>query len=512
MKNSEYILEMNGITKEFPGVRALDNVSLKVKEGEVHALLGENGAGKSTLMKVLMSIYPPDSGEVYFMNQKRSGHLSVRKVLEDGISMIHQELAAVPDMTIADNVHMNRMPNKGIFVDEKKMNRDTLELFLSIGLEINPEWKIKELTTSYVQMVEIARAVSAGAKLIIMDEPTSAITEQEVEMLFRVIRKLRNEKKSIIYITHKMDEIFQIADTVTVLRDGQSVASNIPISGLDYQSLINMMVGREITQMFPENLAVPGEIAMKVEHLSKAGEFHDISFEVHKGEILGIAGMMGAGRSELMSAVFGITRPDSGEVFVHGEKMRQGDPRESISRGMAMLTEDRKGTGLFLGMSITDNIVMPSLKQVKKALFLSRKKMEKIADKQVKDLLIKTAGLGVQSKNLSGGNQQKVLLGRWLCRQPEILIVDEPTRGIDVGAKYEIHKILCDLAKSGKAVIMISSEMPEVVGISSRVLVIADGRITGELCGEEIRQENIMKYAAKLEKEPKGMVEDEEII
>ena len=512
MKNNEYILEMNGITKEFPGVLALDNVSLKVREGEVHALLGENGAGKSTLMKVLMSIYSPDKGEVYFMNQKRSSHLSVKKVLEDGISMIHQELAAVPEMTIADNVHMNRMPNKGPFVDEKKMNQETMELFQSIGLDIDPKWKMKELTTSYVQMVEIARAVSAGAKLIIMDEPTSAITDQEVEMLFRVIRKLREEKKSIIYITHKMDEIFQIADTVTVLRDGQSVASNVPISDLDYQSLINLMVGREITQLFPENTAVPGEVAMKVEHLSKAGEFQDISFEVHKGEILGIAGMMGAGRSELMSAVFGVTRADSGEIYVHGKKLRQGDPRESIRQGMAMLTEDRKGTCLFLGMSITDNIVMPSLKEVKSALFLSKSKMEETADKQVKDLFIKTAGLDVQSKNLSGGNQQKVLLGRWLCRQPDILIVDEPTRGIDVGAKYEIHKILCDLAKAGKAVIMISSEMPEVVGISSRVLVISEGRISGELTGDEIKQESIMEYAAKIQKEPKGMIEDEKHI
>lgn len=512
MKNNEYILEMNGITKEFPGVRALDNVSLKVREGEVHALLGENGAGKSTLMKVLMSIYPPDSGEVYFMNQKRSGHLSIKKILEDGISMIHQELAAVSEMTIADNVYMNRMPSKGFFVDEKKMNEETRELFKAIGMDIDPKWKMKELTTSYVQMVEIARAVSAGAKLIIMDEPTSAITDQEVEMLFRVICKLREEKKSIIYITHKMDEIFKIADTVTVLRDGQSVASNVAIKDLDYQTLIGLMVGREITQMFPENTAVPGDIALKVEHLSKAGEFQDISFQVQKGEILGIAGMMGAGRSELMSAVFGITRADSGEVYVHGEKLRPGDPRESIRRGMAMLTEDRKGTGLFLGMSITDNIIMPSLKQVKKSLFLSRKKMEDIADRQVKSLQIKTAGLNVQSKNLSGGNQQKVLLGRWLCRQPEILIVDEPTRGIDVGAKYEIHKILCDLAKSGKAVIMISSEMPEVVGISSRVLVISGGKVTGELSGDEIKQENIMKYAAKLDIEPKGVVENEKSI
>lgn len=502
---------MKEITKEFPGVKALDKVSLRVKEGEVHALLGENGAGKSTLMKVLMSIYLPDSGEVYFMDKKRSGTLSVKKVLEDGISMIHQELAAVPEMTVAENVYMNRMPGKAGLVDEKTMNQKTRELFQTIGLDINPKWKIKELTTSYVQMVEIARAVSAGAKLIIMDEPTSAITKQEVEMLFRVIRKLKEEKKSIIYITHKMDEIFQIADTVTVLRDGQSVASNIPIKELDYQSLIGLMVGREITQMFPENTAVPGETIMRVENLSKAGEFQDISFEVRKGEILGIAGMMGAGRSELMSAIFGITKPDTGEIFIHGEKLKQGSPRESIKRGMAMLTEDRKGTGLFLGMSITDNIVMPSLKQVKNSIFLSKKKMERIAEKEVEELAIKTAGLSVQSKNLSGGNQQKVLLGRWLWRQPEILIVDEPTRGIDVGAKYEIHKILCDLAKSGKAVIMISSEMPEVVGISSRVLVIANGRITGELTGNEIEQENIMAYAAK-EEVSKGMVENDESI
>lgn len=497
MENSDYILEMNSIGKSFPGVRALDNVSLKVKKGEVHALLGENGAGKSTLMKILMSIYSSDSGEVYFVGQRRQGHISIKKTMEDGISMIHQELAAIPEMTIADNVYMNRMPKKGVFVDEKKLYKDTKELFHSIGLNIDPKWKIKELTTSYMQMVEIARAVSTGAKLIIMDEPTSAITEQEVSMLFDVIHKLRKENKSIIYITHKMDEIFQIADVVTVLRDGQSVASNMPIKGLDYQSLIKLMVGREITQMFPVNEAIRGEIAMSVRNLSRAGEFQDISFDVHKGEILGIAGMMGAGRSELMSAIFGITKPDSGEVYVHGKKLRLGEPREAIRQGMAMLTEDRKGTGLFLGMSVIDNIIMASLKNVKGRIFLSRTRMKEIAKQQVKDLLIKTASLNVHTKKLSGGNQQKVLLGRWICRKPDILIVDEPTRGIDVGAKYEIHKIMCDMAKNGKSVIMISSEMPEVVGVSSRVLVISNGKVAGELTGDEIKQESIMSYAAK---------------
>ena len=494
-QKSGYLLEMNGICKEFPGVKALDNVELKVKYGVVHALLGENGAGKSTLMKILMGIYEADKGTVVFNGKTLRGRRTVRESMHVGISMIHQELASFSQMTIAENIYLNREPRKGLFVDNAKMNRDTIELFKYIGMDIDPTLKMKDITTAYAQMVEIARAVSLNADLIIMDEPTSAITETEVEMLFHVIRRLKNEGRSIIYITHKMDEIFQIADDVTVLRDGHYVGSK-PITELDSDQIVSMMVGRQLVQLFPPNEAVPGEVVMKVEHLSRQGEFQDVSFEVRKGEILGIAGMMGAGRSEIMSAIFGITKPDEGTVTLHGEPLPLGKPKVSIQRGMAMLTEDRKGTGLFLGLSVNDNIGMPSLRDFTTAGLLSQKKLNAACEVQIKAMSIKTPSGRAAIRGLSGGNQQKALLGRWLYCRPDILIIDEPTRGIDVGAKFEIHKILCDLAKNGTSVIMISSEMPEVLGISNRVLVVSQGRITGEFQREELTQETIMKYAA----------------
>lgn len=494
-QKNEYMLEMSGISKAFPGVKALDNVELKVKPGTVHALLGENGAGKSTLMKILMGIYEADEGTVTFKGKLLRGHRNVRETMDVGISMIHQELASFSQMTIAENIYLNREPGKGLFVDDAQMNQDTIELFERIGMDINPNTKMRDITTAYAQMVEIARAISLNADLIIMDEPTSAITDKEVEMLFNVIRRLRDEGRSIIYITHKMDEIFKIADEITVLRDGQFVGAK-PISELDSDQIVSMMVGRQLVQLFPPNEAVPGETVMKVEHLSRKGEFDDISFEVHKGEILGIAGMMGAGRSEIMSAIFGITKPDSGTVTVNGKELPLGQPKEAIKAGMAMLTEDRKGTGLFLGLSVNDNIGMPSLRDFVSKGLLSQTRLNKACEVQIEALRIKTPSGKTVIRGLSGGNQQKALLGRWLYCKPEILIIDEPTRGIDVGAKYEIHKILCDLAKNGTSVIMVSSEMPEVIGISNRVLVVSQGHITGELQREELTQETIMKYAA----------------
>lgn len=494
-QKSEFMLEMSGISKSFPGVKALDQVELKVRHGVVHALLGENGAGKSTLMKILMGIYEADQGTVTFNGKLLKGHRNVRESMDVGISMIHQELASFSQMTIAENIYLNREPRKGLLVDNAKMNQDTIELFKNIGMDIDPATKMKDITTAYAQMVEIARAISLNADLIIMDEPTSAITDTEVEMLFNVIRRLKKEGRSIIYITHKMDEIFEIADEVTVLRDGHFIGAK-NIGELDSDQLINMMVGRQLVQMFPPNEAVPGEVVMKVEHLTRRGEFEDISFDVRAGEILGIAGMMGAGRSEIMSAVFGITKPDSGAVTIKGKMLPLGHPKAAIKMGMAMLTEDRKGTGLFLGLSVNDNIGMPSLGDFESKGLLSQKKLNAACEVQIKALSIKTPSGGTAIRGLSGGNQQKALLGRWLYCEPDILIIDEPTRGIDVGAKYEIHKILCDLAKNGTSVIMISSEMPEIIGISNRVLVISQGRIAGELQREELTQEIIMKYAA----------------
>ncbi len=494
-QKNEFMLEMSGISKAFPGVKALDQVELKVKRGVVHALLGENGAGKSTLMKILMGIYEADEGTVVFNGELLKGHRNVRETMNVGISMIHQELASFSQMTIAENIYLNREPRKGLLVDNAKMNRDTVELFEYIGMDIDPHTKMKDITTAYAQMVEIARAVSLNADLIIMDEPTSAITDTEVEMLFNVIRHLKEEGRSIIYITHKMDEIFEIADEVTGLRDGHFIWTNA-IGELDSDKLINMMVGRQMVQLFPPNEAVPGEVVMKVEHLTRRGEFEDISFEVRAGEILGIAGMMGAGRSEIMSAVFGITKPDSGTVEIKDKTLPLGRPKAAIKMGMAMLTEDRKGTGLFLGLSVNDNIGMPSLRDFESKGLLSQRKLNEACEVQINALSIKTPSGRTAIRGLSGGNQQKALLGRWLYCRPDILIIDEPTRGIDVGAKYEIHKILCELAKNGTSVIMISSEMPEIIGISNRVLVISQGRIAGELQREELTQENIMKYAA----------------
>lgn len=495
---NEYLLEMNNITKHFPGVLALDNVSLKVKRGEVHALLGENGAGKSTLMKILMNIYPQDAGEVIFKGIKRKKNTSITNSLKSGISMIHQELASFPDMTIADNIFANREPKKGIFVDEKKLNQDTVDLFRYIGIEVNPIKKIRDCTTSYIQMVEIARAISLEADLIIMDEPTSAITDKETDLLFKVIMKLKEHGKSIIYITHKMDEIFRIADVITVLRDGTLTASREPAAGMTGDKLISFMVGRKMVEMYPEYKANPGEVLLSVKNLSREREFHNISFDVRAGEILGITGMMGAGRSELVAAIFGMTKPDSGEVYIRNKKLKPNDPAESIANGIALLTEDRKRTGLFLNMSVSDNISIPSMNEFTSGPFLSKERISLASDAQIKNMNVKTPSGDTPVVSLSGGNQQKVLLGRWLHRNPDVLIIDEPTRGIDVGAKYEIHKIICDLAASGKAIIMISSEMPEVLGVSTRILVLSNGYLSAELVHEEdFTQEKIMYHAAK---------------
>lgn len=492
---TEYILEMENITKEFPGVKALDNIQLKIKKGSVHGLMGENGAGKSTLMKIIFGIYTPDKGTIKFKGKelKISGP---KEAVNRGISMIHQELSPVPHMTVAENIFLGREYSFGKtgWVNDKKMVEEARKLFETLNMDIDPTAKMKDLSIANMQMVEIATAVSYNADLIIMDEPTSAITEKEVEQLFGIIRSLQEKGVSIIYISHKMDEIFKICDELTVFRDGQYIGTK-GAHELDQDTLIQMMVGREIKQVFHKEKADIREVALSVQNLSKKGKFHHVSFEVRKGEILGIAGLMGAGRTEVMESIFGIDPPDSGDVYIHGEKVKIKSPKDAIKHKVALLTEDRKLTGAFLPISIRENMIISSIDQFLTFGYLNKKTVEKTCNEQVQKLNIKTPHIDQLIMNLSGGNQQKVLLARWLLNDPDILILDEPTRGVDVGAKSEIHKLMSKLAQEGKAIIMISSELPEVLGMSDRVVVMHEGRKKGELSREEANQEKILEVA-----------------
>lgn len=491
--DQEYILEMKHVSKAFSGVKALDDCTLRVKRGAVHALLGENGAGKSTLMKILLGIYKADKGDIVFDGRVLK-HSSVNESLELGISMIHQELSFIPNMTVAENIYVGREPGFLGLVDERSLHKNVTELLQRLDIEINPKAKMRSLTTAYKQLVEIVKAISYHAKLIIMDEPTSALSEKEQEKLFRIIRQLTLEGVTIIYISHKLSEIFEVCDSVTVLRDG-CVIDTRRTSDFDESSLINMMVGREMTQMYPSYHPVIGDVVMSVKNFSKIGQFHNVTFDVHRGEILGFSGLMGAGRSELMDCIFGMRRPDNGEVYIHGKKVVIKDAFQAIQHGIGYLTEDRKGSGIFPTRSVSDNMVMPNLDEFIKAKTVSEKKVSGRCLEQVKRFSIKTHSLHQTIRDLSGGNQQKVLFARWMMMEPEILIIDEPTRGIDVGAKYEIHKFIADLAGMGKAVIMVSSEMPEILGMSTRIITMHEGRITGELPRDEATQEKLMMLA-----------------
>ncbi len=492
---SDYILEMDNITKEFPGVKALDNIQLKVKKGSVHALMGENGAGKSTLMKIIFGIYTPDAGTIKFKGNeiKLTGP---KDALSRGISMIHQELTPVPYMTVAENIFLGREPviGKTGWVNNKKMVNDTKALFESLNINIDPNMKMKDLSIANMQMIEIATAISYNADLIIMDEPTSAITDKEVEHLFEIIRALQQKGVSIIYISHKMDEIFRICDEITVFRDGQYIGTR-QAHELDQDSLIHMMVGREIKQVFHKEKAEIKEVALSVKNLTRHGKFRNVSFEVRKGEILGIAGLMGSGRTEIIESVFGIDPPDEGEVFVKGQKVKIQSPQDAINCKIGLLTEDRKLTGAFLPLSVKENMIISNVDQFLGLGFVNNKKVETICNEQVTRLNIKTPHIDQLIMNLSGGNQQKVLLARWLLNDPDILILDEPTRGVDVGAKSEIHKLMSKLAQEGKAIIMISSEMPEILGMSDRVVIMHEGNMKGELDRADASQEKILEVA-----------------
>jgi inositol transport system ATP-binding protein len=492
--SDEHLLRMEGISKSFPGVQALDNVHLEVLPGTVHALMGENGAGKSTLMKVLIGMYHADAGTITF------GGNGVRipdtaAALRLGISMIHQELSPVPGMTVAENIYLGREPLGRLgLIDKRRMVESARALFERWEIDLDPRAVMSSLSVAQTQMVEIAKAVSYEARLIIMDEPTSAITDREVEHLHRMIRSLRTSGVAVIYITHKMDEVFQIADTVTVFRDGKHVAT-VPAADLDRHRLIALMVGRELTQLFPKEPAEIGETVLSVRGLTRKGRVTDVSFDLRRGEILGLAGLLGAGRTEVLEGIFGVAKIDAGEIWIKGRRVEIRQPIDAIRHGLGLLTEDRKLTGVLSVLSVRDNMMIASLPRFSPGGILRKRRIGEACQAQREALAIRTPTLEQMIKLLSGGNQQKVLVSRWLLTGPEILMIDEPTRGIDVGAKAEIHRLMSTLAREGKAILMVSSELPEILGMSDRVLVMHNGRITGEFSRAEATQEKIMHAA-----------------
>jgi methyl-galactoside transport system ATP-binding protein len=502
MTGTGYVLEMIDISKSFPGVKALDAATLRVKPGTVHALMGENGAGKSTLMKCLFGIYTPDSGRIVF-NGKTVTFASSRQALDHGISMIHQELQPVPHRSVMENIFLGRYPVRGFgpfkFVDHDRMLRETKALFEELKLDIDPTVWVENLSVSKIQSMEIAKAVSQRAKIIVMDEPTSSLTDHEVRQLFDIIARLKSEGVAIIYISHKMEEILRISDEVTIMRDGK-VVGTYPSSELTTDLIIQRMVGRDLTQRFPPRENEPGEEVLDVEQLTSADHrsFRDVSFTLHKGEILGVSGLVGAQRTELMEALFGLRPISKGRILIGKNHVRVRSPIDAIQNRMALLTEERRATGIFPMLSVADNTLSASWKTYNRVLgLLNLKKAEEDVARSVEMLRVKTPHTRAFIQNLSGGNQQKVILARWLLTGPDILILDEPTRGVDVGAKYEIYTIIADLAKRGKSIIMISSELPELLGMSDRIMVMCAGKMTGILDGKTATAQDIMKLSTQ---------------
>lgn len=489
------LIELKDIHKSFYGVEVLHGVNFVLRSGTVHALMGENGAGKSTLMKVIAGVHDADSGKI-LLDGKEVTIPSPAKARELGIAMIHQELATEPEMSVAENIYLGREPGRFGMVDYHQLYRQTGELLNNLGININPRSKMKQLRVADQQMVEIAKAISQNARVVIMDEPTSSITDKEVENLFKMIRGLKESGVGIIYISHKMDEIFRICDEMTILRDGTYI-DTFKAADVDENTLIKSMVGRDLGVQFPKVEVPIGETVLEVQHLTRAGEYEDISFKLHKGEILSFAGLVGAGRTELMHSIFGITKPDSGKIFLNGKEVNFKSPREAIQNGIAYVTEDRKGEGLVLPMSVEKNITIASLKSFVKNGFLQKKKEMEVVKDEVASLGIKVARTSLSVKSLSGGNQQKVVLAKWMIASPNILIFDEPTRGIDVGAKAEIYKIMCDYVSKGNAILMVSSEMPEAMGMSDRMIILSNHRCSGELSRNEFNQEAIAQMQFK---------------
>lgn len=492
----EYILEMKNITKSFPGVKALDDVTLNIRPGTVHSLLGENGAGKSTLMKCLFGIYSVDSGEIVLEGRNVSFE-NPAKALENHVSMVHQELNQVLDRNVMENVWLGRFPMKGGLVDHKKMYEDTSKIFKDLDINVDPGMKTGLLTVSQRQMIEIAKAVSYDSKIIVMDEPTSSLTENEVEHLFKIISKLKAKNAGIIYISHKMEEILRISDDITVMRDGKWIATE-PAKTLTTDMIIRMMVGRELKERYPKRETRPGDVLLKVEDLSSlAPAFTGVNFDLHKGEILGISGLVGSKRTEVLETLFGIRQKGQGRLVLHGSPIDNSTPGKSMKNGFAMLTEERRVDGIFADLSVAFNMIITNLGRYTKRGLLRNTPIRDSVSGMIKTLNVKTASMKTKIGNLSGGNQQKVILGRWLLTNPEVLLLDEPTRGIDVGAKYEIYQLMNRLAAEGKGVIVVSSEMPELLGICDRILVMSNGHQSGIFDAKQVTQVEIMEASAK---------------
>ncbi|WAF90918.1 galactose/methyl galactoside ABC transporter ATP-binding protein MglA [Aeromonas hydrophila] len=496
-QQSEWLLEMIDVSKSFPGVKALDNVNLRVRPHSVHALMGENGAGKSTLLKCLFGIYEKDQGKIFFKGQEIN-FTSSKEALENGVSMVHQELNLVLQRSVMDNMWLGRYPTKGLFVDHGKMYQDTKHIFDELDIDIDPRVKVGTLSVSQMQMIEIAKAFSYDAKIVIMDEPTSSLTEKEVSHLFKIINKLKEKGCGIVYISHKMEEIFQLCDEITILRDGQWVATQ-PLKGMTMDQIIGMMVGRELTQRFPEKTNQPKEVILEVEHLTAKNQpsIQDITFNLHKGEILGIAGLVGAKRTDIVETLFGIRDRSEGVIKLHGQPVANHNAHEAIRNGFALVTEERRSTGIYSRLDIAFNSLIANMDNYKGSMgLLSDNKMKSDTQWVIDSMRVKTPTQQTQIGSLSGGNQQKVIIGRWLLTQPEILMLDEPTRGIDVGAKFEIYQLILELAKKDKGIIIISSEMPELLGITDRIMVMSNGRVAGIVNTKETDQSGILRLAS----------------
>ncbi|MDO4633367.1 MAG: sugar ABC transporter ATP-binding protein [Eubacteriales bacterium] len=494
----EVIVSMRQICKEFPGVKALDNVDFELRSGEVMALLGENGAGKSTLMKILSGVYTRDSGELELFG-KEYGDLTPKQAQEIGVAIIHQELNMCRHLNVAENMFLGREKVNGIILSAREMEAEAKKILDDLKIDISPTQIVGDLPVSKQQMVEIAKALSINAKVLIMDEPTSALTAKEITDLFRIIHKLKDEGHGIVYISHRLEELAQIVDRVTIMRDGKFV-SKAEFADLTMDKIIADMVGREIKEKFPRVSCEKGKTVFEVKHLNAGHQVRDISFSVSEGEIVGFAGLMGAGRTEMTRAIFGVDERESGEFFLDGRQIELKDPEDAIRKGVVLAPEDRKKDGLCVKLSIRENLALPNLDLICDRLGVIRKKKEdELCEKAVKNLRIKTPNVEIDANNLSGGNQQKVVVGKWLARNSRVVIFDEPTRGIDVGAKVEIYHLMNNLKKQGIAVIFVSSEMPEVMGIADRIITMCDGRITGELTSEEATQEKILTLATRFE-------------
>lgn len=487
---------MRGIVKEFSGVRVLNGVSFRLRRGSVHALMGENGAGKSTLMKILCGMYPATQGEIMIDGKtvKISSPIDAKRL---GIAMIHQELSAFHELTVAANMFMNREYKRGFLLDDKRMNQAAAEILADLNISIDPKLKMNRLSVAEMQLVEIAKAVSTDADIIIMDEPTSALTEAEVANLYKTVRDLRSRGKAIVYISHKIEEIFTIADEITVLRDGDFVAHDT-IEAFDHDKLISLMVGRTLNQQFHKTHHSFGDVLLKVEDMSRSGKFSSVSFEVRAGEVLGISGLIGAGRTEVVETVFGLDRADSGDVYIAGEKVNIRSSRDAISHGLALVSEDRKNVGLNLVGSVKENITMANLEKYCRFGVIKSREEKKAGDGLMDMLSVKAHSRDTLVSALSGGNQQKVILARWMSTNPKVLILDEPTKGIDVGAKAEIYKLIDEFTAQGGCVIMVSSEMPEILGMSDRIAVMHEGELVAVFDRDEATQEKLLSAAAGL--------------